>query len=194
MQTSLGLANRCGQSPVIRGRHTSDSDRKAGQKAARTSARRTAADAAGAAWAHLRASLSIEDGQPVYRYRAIQGSVVMGRSSPWGLPVANEVTKHEQQSPPRRHSRREVCRRRINSTSKMTSSRPGCEWKAGYAVHQSARYLSCPKTLETAGEAASATCRLVADISGRGYRDAEPDDPRDLVERSEMLARDGEDV
>jgi hypothetical protein len=68
------------------------------------------------------------------------------------------------------------------------------EWKAGYAVHQSARILVLSKNILQKLRSGISDFRLIADISGRGYRDAKPDDPRDLVERSEMLAHYGEDV
>jgi len=55
-------------------------------------------------------------------------------------------------------------------------------------------FLSCPKTSCSSSECAVGYFRLVANIAGSCHEDAEPDDPRHFVQRSQMMPRHGEDV
>ena len=59
----------------------------------------------------LGASLSIEDGQPVYCYRAIHGRVVHGTLLSVGFRRRMKCMQHDNNRSPRRHSRREYARR-----------------------------------------------------------------------------------
>ena len=68
------------------------------------------------------------------------------------------------------------------------------ERKAGDAIHQAARVPVFSEDVLQQLRSAVRDFRLIADISRSGYRHAEPDDPRHLVERSQMLPRDGETV
>src|SRR6202521_3403543 len=70
----------------------------------------------------------------------------------------------------------------------------GAERKAGDAIYQAARALVFSEDVLQQLRSGVGDFRLIPDISRRGHRHAEPDDPGHLVERSQMLARDSEDV
>ena len=70
----------------------------------------------------------------------------------------------------------------------------GTEWKACNAIHQTARTLVFSENVLQQFRSAVSDFRLFADISRSGHRHAEPDDPRDFVERSQMLPCDRKDV
>src|SRR3954465_2503029 len=70
----------------------------------------------------------------------------------------------------------------------------GAERQASDAVHQAARVLVFAENILQQLRRGVGDHRLIADVARRGYRPAGPPDPRNLVERSQMLPRDGEDV
>src|SRR5437588_12687371 len=63
------------------------------------------------------------------------------------------------------------------------------EWKAGNAINQAARVLVFSEDVLEQLRSSVSDFRLIADISQSDYRYAEPDDPRHLVQRSQMLSR-----
>jgi hypothetical protein len=70
----------------------------------------------------------------------------------------------------------------------------GAERKAGDAVYQTARVLVFSEDVLQQLRSGVSDFRLIANISRSGHRDAEPDDPRHSVKRSQMVPRNSEDV
>src|SRR6202041_1322418 len=70
----------------------------------------------------------------------------------------------------------------------------GAERKAGDAVYQTARVLVFSEDVLQQLRSRISDFRLIANISRSGHRDAEPDDPRHSVKRSQMVPRNSEDV
>src|SRR6185295_13645592 len=65
----------------------------------------------------------------------------------------------------------------------------GAEWKAGDTVNQPAGVLLFSEDVLQQLRRAVSNFRLIANISRGRHQHAEPDDPRDFVERSQMFAR-----
>src|SRR6476646_611917 len=70
----------------------------------------------------------------------------------------------------------------------------GAERKTCDAIYQTARALVFSADVLQQLRRGVSDFRLIAYISRSGHRHAEPDDPRHLVERSQMLPRDSEDI
>src|SRR5215468_4754819 len=70
----------------------------------------------------------------------------------------------------------------------------GAERKACDAIHHAGRILVFSEDVLQQLRSAVGNLRMLADISHRGHRHAEPHDPRHFVERSQMLPRDSERV
>src|SRR6266851_2883297 len=70
----------------------------------------------------------------------------------------------------------------------------GAKRKACDAVHQTARVPVFSEDVLQQLRSGVSDSRLIANIARSGYRDAEPDDPRHFVERSQMLPRDSENI
>src|ERR1700730_3338979 len=68
------------------------------------------------------------------------------------------------------------------------------ERKACDAIYETAGALRLPENVLQQLRSCVSDFPLIPDISHRGHRHAEPDDPLHPVERSQMLARDSEDV
>ena len=68
----------------------------------------------------------------------------------------------------------------------------GAERKARDAIHQAAGALLFSEDVPQQLRRGVGDSRLIADISRRSHRHAEPNDPRHSVERSQMLPRHGE--
>src|SRR4249919_582090 len=93
----------------------------------------------------LGASLSVEDGQPVYCYCAIQGRVVHGTLLSVGFRQRMKCMQHDNN-----------CHDDDTADVNMSAAHllyleddfqfdRSAKWKAGYAVHQSARILVLSK-------------------------------------------------
>ena len=61
-------------------------------------------------------------------------------------------------------------------------------------IHQTAGVLVLSEDILQQVRSGVSHFRLLANISGSGHQNAEPDDPCHFVERSQMLPRDGEGV
>src|SRR5216683_3249266 len=159
-----GPASRCVRSPGNRAR-PGDSDRKAGRRAARTSAMKREGRAVGEASARL------WDQPPGKRWRA-HLSVSCDKKSgvPWNVPFLPRHLENDFQFD------------------------RGAERKAGDAIYQAARALVFSEDVLQQLRSGVSDFRLIADISRSGHRRAEPHDPRHFVERSQILPRDSQDV
>src|SRR2546421_2637136 len=169
-----GPASRCVRSPGNRAR-PGESDRKAGPRAARTSAMKRGVRAAGAASARLW-------GRPLgKRWRAhLPASCDKKSGIPWNVPFFDLGLATDLLLP-----------RHLENDFQLDR---GAERKACDAIHQAARALVFSKDVLQQLRSGVRDFWLIADISRSGYRHAEPDDPRHFVERSQMLPRDSEDV
>src|SRR6202521_6115701 len=159
-----GPASRCARSPGNRARQ-GESDRKAGRRAARTSAMKRGVRAAGAESARLW-------GRPLCkRWRAhLPVSCDKKSGVPWNVPFLPRHLENDFQLD------------------------RGAERKACDAIHQAARALVFSEDGLQQLRSGVSDFRLIADISRSGHRYAEPDDARHFVERSQMLPHDSEDV
>src|SRR5256714_5213408 len=159
-----GPASRCVRSPGNRAR-PGESDRKAGRRAARTSAMKREVRAAAEASARLW-------DQPLGKRWRAHLSVSCDKKSgvPWNVPFLPRHLENDFQLD------------------------RGAERKACDAIHQAARALVFSKDVLQQLRSGVRDFWLIAGISRSSYRHAEPDDPRHFVERSQMLPRDGEDV
>src|SRR5438105_9666232 len=159
-----GPASRCVRSPGNRAR-PGEIDRKAGRRAARTSAMKREVRAAGAASARLW-------DQPLGKRWRVHLPVSCDTKSgvPWNVPFLPRHLENDFQLD------------------------RGAERKAGDAIYQAARALVFSEDVLQQLRSGVSDFWLVADISRSGHRRAEPDDARHVVERSQMLSRDSEDV
>src|SRR5205807_4501496 len=159
-----GPASRCVRSPGNRAR-PGESDRKAGRRAARTSAMKREVRAVGAASARLW-------DQPLRKRWRAHLSVSCDKKSGVSCNVP-------------------FLPRHLENEFQLDR---GAERKACDAIHQAARALVFSEDGLQQLRSSVSDFRLIADISRSGHRHTEPDDPRHFVERSQMLPRDSQDV
>src|SRR6266566_6349234 len=159
-----GPASRCVRSPGNRAR-PGESDRKAGRRAARTSAMKREVRAAGEAPARLW-------DQPLgKRWRAhLSVSCDTKSGVPWNVPFLPRHLENDFQLD------------------------RGAERKACDAIYQAARALVFSENGLQQRRSGVGDLRLITDISASGHRHAEPDDPYHVVQRSQMLPCDSERV
>src|SRR5215831_9555069 len=105
---------------------------------------------------------------------------------PYWLPRAS--SRHEKVASPRF---RLVLPRHLENDFQLDR---GAERKACDAIRQAARVLVFSEDVLQQLRSSVSDFRLIADISRSGHRYAEPDDPRHVVERSQLLPRDSEDI